>query len=84
MAIMSKAIQKVSSQPNLTTSALVSAKRDMIQALKFFDPKFVMVNPCNENTFVYEVDPSHLAEDIAKLGFVSESSRSFFVIHYSN
>lgn len=75
MAIMSKAVQKVSSDSTLTTSALVSAKRDMVQALKFFDPKLILVNACNGNTFVYELDPTQVADDIAKLGIVGESGK---------
>lgn len=45
----------------------------MVIALKCFDPKHLLVSPCEENNFIFELEPLSVAQEIAKLGFVAEA-----------
>lgn len=73
---ISKNIQMVSTQSH-SSSALLAAKRDMVTALKGFDPKYILVTPCEDNNFVFELEPMALVREISNLGFVAESGNYY-------
>lgn len=61
-------IQKTSSSKTQPVSALISSKRDMVNALKCFDIKQLCLSPCASAPDYYKLNPKFILEDILKFG----------------
>lgn len=72
---MAKNIQKTISSSFQPVGALISSKRDMVNALKCFDTKQLRLTPCASTPSYVKLNPELVLEEIIKFDSVVDSNK---------